>query len=199
MPLGYAIRRLAVTWLLIALSLALFTGCEDDPDLPVLGEMPAFSFTDQDGRPFSGDDLDGRVVIATFLFTRCVTICPALSDRTARMSERLAAHGDAVHFVSFSVDPDHDTPERLRAHGERHGASFDRWTLVTGPVDGVNEVVVRGFKLAMGEPVPGPGESIEIMHSPRFVLVDREGRIRGYYESDEEGMASLERAVSSLL
>lgn len=173
--------------------------CEDEPELAVLGEMPAFEFTDQDGEPFSHEAVEGKVVIATFLFTRCVTICPMLSQRTAEMAERLDSKGDAVHFISFSVDPEHDTPELLRAHGERYGADFDRWTLLTGPIEEVNEVVVRGFKLAMGEPAPGPGDTIEIMHSPRFVLLDGQGQIRGYFESNAAGMDGLEAAVGALV
>ncbi len=183
----------------MAVLLLVVLGCHDQEELPVLGEMPAFDFVDQDGEHFTQAEVEGKVVIATFLFTRCVTICPILSQRTAEMQERLSGEGDAVHFLSFSVDPEHDTPERLREHGERYHADFDRWTFLTGDIDAVNEVVVRGFKLAMGEPQPGPGDTIEVMHSPRFVLVDRQGRIRGYYESNEAGMRELEQAVRSLL
>jgi cytochrome oxidase Cu insertion factor (SCO1/SenC/PrrC family) len=92
------------------------------PSPPVLGALPAFRLTDQHGRPFGSQELAGRVWVASFIFTRCETVCPAVTRKMARIQDRTRNLEPALHLVSFSVDPEHDTPERLaeRAHGATH-------------------------------------------------------------------------------
>ena len=114
-----------------------------------------------------------------------------------QFQERLA-DADGVQLVSISVDPDHDTPEVLREYGERYGADPARWRFLTGDADEVNRVVVRGFRVAMGEPEPTAGGGYDIMHSSTFVLIDPTGTIRGYYANEPEGTADLLRDVDRL-
>jgi len=172
-------------------------GCEQREPLPDLGTIPELALTDQEGRAFSSSDFSGKTSIVDFVFTSCPTICPLLSHKMQQFQERLA-DAEGVQLVSISVDPEHDTPEVLHEYGERYGADPARWRLLTGDATEVNRVVVRGFRVAMGEPEPAPGGGYDIMHSSTFVLVDTEGRIRGYYPNEPEGTAELLRDVDRL-
>jgi protein SCO1/2 len=160
-----------------------------EPDPPaLLGRLPAWRLVAADGRPFGSAELGGRVYVADFIFTRCASICPRLTDAMAALQRRLDAAGlDGVRLVSVSVDPDHDTPERLREYGERWGVDPRRWTLVTGELADVRRLVLEGFRTPLGEPDPD-GNLVDIAHSTRLVLVDGSGGIRGYYDSDAAGV-----------
>ena len=175
------------------LALAALGGCRAR-ELPVLGTVPAFALTERSGQPLRAEDLAGRVWIADFVFTRCPDVCPALTARMARLQP--AGDGnDTVRLVSFSVDPVHDTPEVLRAYAERAGARGD-WLFVTGARDAMAALLRDGFRVAFAD--DGPPTS-PITHSDRFVLVDRQLRIRGYYHgSDPDDVDRLARDASDL-
>jgi len=159
------------------------------PEPPqLLSRLPAYTLTAQDGRPFGSAELAGRVYVANFIFTRCPSVCPALTARMADLQGLLEAEGvDEVRLVSISVDPDYDTPERLAEYGRAHGADPARWTMLTGELAAIRSLVMEGFRTPLGEPDPD-GNLIDIAHSTRFVLVDGEGGIRGYYDGDAEGV-----------
>jgi protein SCO1/2 len=146
--------------------------------------VPAFSLVERSGRPATLVALRGRPWIADFIFTRCGGVCPAMTARMAALRKRLA--GTPVGFVSFSVDPSTDTPEVLRAYAAAAGAGDD-WWFVTGPVRDLHALSTDGFKLAALENAPGE-ETADgpFLHSSKFVLVDRDGAIRGYYDSEDE-------------
>jgi protein SCO1 len=150
--------------------------------LPVLATLPAFSLTDQDGRAFGSDELRGRVWLAGFIFTRCPTICPALTTRMAKIQRRARGIDQAFRLVSFSVDPAYDTPERLAEFARKHKASPRLWRFLTGPLDHMKSTVEGGLKIAMGAP-EGEQDFASIFHGTHFVLVDAGLRIRGYYDS----------------
>jgi protein SCO1/2 len=162
------------------------------PPPPVLGTLPAFELTDQDGRPFGSRDLEGRVWVASFIFTRCETVCPAITRQVARVQARTRSLEPALHLVSFSVDPEWDTPGRLAAYARAYRASPRMWTFLTGPTEAVRETVERGLRVSMGRDpdVPGPAG---ISHGTHLVLVDGAGRIRGYY--DPEAPDAVDRVV----
>lgn len=156
------------------------------PPLPVLGTLPPFELTDQDGKPFGSNELRGQVWVANFIFTRCPTICPKFSAQMAQVQHRARNLGTALHLVSFSVDPTYDTPERLRAYGQRFQASPRMWTFVTGDPQAIKQTVVDGLKISLGR--EGPDDDfLSIFHGTHFVLVDAEGKIRGYYDSTQPG------------
>ncbi len=156
---------------------------------PVLAELPAFALVDQDGRRFGSADLAGTVYVANFFFTRCVSICPLLMQRMAELRERYDEERvDGVRLVSISVDPEHDTPERLREYAAARGIDPLRWSLLTGDPPAVRSLIERGFLTAVGSPPEDPGASFDILHGGKLVLVDGEGRIRGYYDSDALGL-----------
>ena len=187
--LGGGARTLA---LLLVLGAPLL-GC-GTKEPPVLGTVPDFSLTERSGSVIHAGDLDGAVWIAGFIFTRCPDVCPALTARMADLQKALAG-SPAIHLVSISVDPTHDTPEVLRGYAERAGAKDD-WLFLTGPRDQVASLLKDGFKVAFAD--DGPAEA-PITHSDRLVLVDRERRIRGYYHGREaEDLARLTHDAQTL-
>jgi protein SCO1/2 len=160
------------------------------PRLPVLGTLPPFELTAQDGGPFGSKDLAGRVWVASFIFTRCQTVGPAITRQMARIQGRTRNLEPAFHLVSISVDPEFDDPARLAAYARAYRASPRMWTFLTGPVDVVRETVVRGLRVSMDPQRPGGGG---ILHGTHLVLVDGEARIRAYY--DTEDADAVERVV----
>lgn len=153
------------------------------PVPPVLSSLASFSLTDQRGTEVSLESLKGKTWIAGFAFTRCKDVCPLVTKKMSHLYSRLAvAHG--VRFVSISSDPEFDTPEILAAYAEQFGANVTGWSFVTGKRRVIVDLVVKGFKLAVG------GEPD--FHSGRFILIDAAGKVRGHYDSnDDQAMESL--------
>ncbi len=158
-------------------SLLLLAGCARRQPLPILGQVPDFQLTSQSGRPFDSRSLEGHVWVADFIYTTCPGPCPMMSSQMSRVQARTARPG-GVAMVSFTVDPVHDTPAVLAAYARHFRADPARWHFLTGPQAALNDLGLHAFHL---NAVDG---SLE--HSTRFVLVDRQGRIRGYYLSSEE-------------
>lgn len=205
---GFVSRLVGSPWAWCAL-FALLSGYQivravtaDPPPEPprVYYDVPAFSLTDQFGQAFGSKDLEGRIWIANFIFTHCPTRCRDLTESMKQLQKRLKYMRDAVWLVSFSVDPEHDTPERLREYARANDVSQARWRFLTGDLGEVKTAVVSGFKLPMdpGEPLDADSGLLDITHGTRFVLVDQEGRIRGYYETDPKSIQELLTHVSLL-
>ena len=123
------------------------------PPPPVLGSVPAFTMTDQLGQPFGTHDLEGRVWVADFIFTACQTMCPVLTQKMALLTHRARHLGPEVHFVSFSVDPERDTPQKLAAYAATYHADPHKWSFLTGTLDSIQGAVVDGFKPELSQTV----------------------------------------------
>ena len=150
---------------------------------PRLGAAPAFTLVSESGRTVTAAEYAGTVWIADFIFTRCGGSCPILSSRMLALSKK-TADVPAIRYVSFGVDPEHDTPEVLAAYARDLGADLSRWSFLHGDRPVIRALIKDGFKLAIED---GPADSVEpILHSTRFVLVDGEGTIRGYYDGMEQ-------------
>jgi protein SCO1/2 len=150
------------------------------------GRLPAFTFTRQDGQPFGLQQLEGRPWVANFIFTRCPTVCPVFTQKMARFQKQTAGIGGQLALVSFSVDPKYDTPERLTAYAAKHGADPVRWSFLTGDYAQLQDTIVGGFKIAMGRHTEDENDIASIFHGSHFVLVDRTGEIRGYYNGEHD-------------
>lgn len=120
-----------------------------EPGLPALFPAPAFQLVDQDGAPFASGELEGKVWVAGFIYTTCPDICPIITVRLAALADSLAADellGSDVHLVTFTVDPERDTPAVLTAYAERQGvAGRAGWSFVTGAPDNVHPLIREGF------------------------------------------------------
>ncbi|HVR73316.1 MAG TPA: SCO family protein [Planctomycetota bacterium] len=174
------------------------TGPRDAPAaLPVLWSVPAFTLTDSTGRAFSSAELDGKVWVACFIFTRCSDTCPQMTRRLRAVEDAIKAVpglADSVRLVSFSVDPARDKPRDLEEYAAANGADRDLRVFLTGEKGAVAALSRDGFKLAVGE---DPAGSEDVVHSDRFALVDREGRLRSYYSPLTE-TKDLQRLVEDL-
>ncbi|HEY8375443.1 MAG TPA: SCO family protein [Nannocystis sp.] len=152
---------------------------------PVIAALPAFELVDQDGQPFSRETMRGKVWVAGLIFTTCPSSCPKISRAMLDLQQRWARAGVDVHLVSFSVDPERDTPEVLKKYAGHLEADESRWRFVTGPREAVEALVIGGFGSAMDR-TAGPGGMIDIAHSTRLILIDADGNIRGHYSTDDE-------------
>ena len=166
------------------------------------GKVPDFTLIERSGRPLSLGDLAGRYWVADFIFTRCAGVCPLLTTRMASLIQALSEQpgGAEMRFVSFSVDPDWDTPAVLSHHAASLGIVDPRWMFVTGARGDLYRLIGEGFKLSVAQnQAAGAAAGDLITHSDRFVLVDPKGVIRGYYHGDEEGtVASLTHDLERL-
>jgi len=155
-------------------------------------QLPDFSLTDQRGAPFALSNLHDKIWVADFIFTSCGTICPPMTIEMARLQDEFAA--EDLHFVSFSVDPEQDTPEVLFRYADYYGADASRWSFLTGQKDTIYQLAHEGFNLAAGH------RGSEILHSTRFVLVDRNQQLRGYYDSRSKAhLQQLRQDIQTLL
>jgi len=146
--------------------------------LQALGTVPNFELLNQDEQPFGSSQLSGKIWIADFIFTNCPGPCPIISSRMAELQKPLSKTD--VHLVSVSVDPERDTAEALRTYAGKLKAQPGRWDFLTGSRDAIYSLLREGFKLGVSD---GSEEEGGPVHSTRFVLVDRRGAIRGYYDA----------------
>ncbi len=169
--------------------------------VPVYRQLPAFRLTDHTARPYGTDELRGHPWVANFIFTSCPFSCPKLTRHMARVQERLNARGaatEAVRMVSFTVDPEVDTPARLADYARRYHVDAARWRFVTGPTPEIQRLSVEGFQVAMGEPPEGRPHNYNILHGEHIMLVDGRGRIRGYYRANDEGLVAVVRDAETV-
>ncbi len=166
-----------MTRVLLAVSLN-FLGCGvSEPALPTFGMVPEFQLTDQSGREFSSKTLNGKIWLVDFIFTNCPGPCPRMTSQMRTIQESFAAEPD-VRLVSVTVDPARDTPEALAAYARTHRANLERWHFLTGPIDKLHQLKRETFLL-------GDVNGVTFEHSTRFVLVDGNARIRGFYPTTE--------------
>ncbi|MBI2500226.1 MAG: SCO family protein [Deltaproteobacteria bacterium] len=142
-------------------------------------------------------DLAGTTWIANFVYTRCSDICPMLMQKMSGLQDLIQKRGwHNLKLVTFSADPLNDTPETLKAYGDRFGVDDSEWLLLTGPLEEVEKSVIRGFKITMLKQSTDL-DSFSILHGDQFVLVDAHGKIRGYYSQSD--MQKLEKGIEQLL
>lgn len=140
------------------------------------GVVPEFTLTAQNGQPFQSSALAGKIWVADFIYTTCPGPCPRMTSQMHDVQDAIVKMPD-VKLVSFTVDPATDTAPVLAQYAKVHGASAAHWYFLTGPVDTLQKLDRDAFKLGN---VDGT-----LQHSTRFVLVDRRGHIRGYYDTSE--------------
>ena len=152
------------------------------PRLEVYGEAPDFAFRDQTNAPYGKAQMLGHVSIANFIFTRCPTVCPVFTMKMQRVAEET---GDGIELISFSVDPDYDTPERLAEYATKRHIDGSRWHFLTGDSKDMRDTVEGALKISMEVKGLDPDGVPDIVHGEHFVLFDHMGRIRGYYNSQD--------------
>jgi cytochrome oxidase Cu insertion factor (SCO1/SenC/PrrC family) len=163
--------------------------------LPSYGTVPSFELVNQDAQPFGSPQLTGKIWIADFIFTTCAGPCPIVSTRMGELQKPLLKSD--VHLVSFSVDPEKDTPEVLRVYADKLRKEPLRWDFLTGARSAIYSLSRDGFKLGISD---DGDDNQNPVHSTRFVLVDRHGTIRGYYDAlAADGVTKLLADTNHLL
>jgi len=160
--------------------------------------IPEFDLINQDGQPISEEYLQGKISVVDFFFTTCTTICPKMSRQMAQLHWLLEDEYFAdVRYLSISVDPEYDQPDILKAYAKKMEADLKRWSFATGTKEVIYPLGVEGFKLSTQEDVDALGG---FLHSEKFVLVDRKGHIRGYYDGTSvEDRNLLEEDIKMLI
>lgn len=142
--------------------------------------VPPFHFIDEDGKPFSDKDTQGKILIVDFFFTRCTSICPRMSAQMQQLQLQLdKPRYDDVLFLSHTVDPEHDTPEVLKEYARGLQADPKRWKFLTGNAPDIYRQGNLGYLLTANA---DSAAAEMFVHSPQFVLVDKQRHIRGMYD-----------------
>lgn len=146
--------------------------------------IPSYTFTNQNGEAFSSQQLKNKIYIADFFFTRCGNpmLCPRMSTELERVQNYIK-DDLSVQIISFTVDPEYDTPEILKEYAQNYEANPQQWNFLTGDKSLIYDLAYSGFKVnAMEE---GSDITPDFLHATKFILIDPEGRIRGYYEGTD--------------
>jgi protein SCO1/2 len=157
--------------------------------LPVIDQVADFTLTNQNDQVVTLADLSNHVWIADIIFTRCAGSCPVMSTEMKSLQDALPSTSPAK-LVTLTTDPDYDAPAILKKYGEHHGADFQRWTFLTGTKKELAGLATGSLKLG-STPVP-PQErtsSVDLfVHSTIFVVVDKQARLRGIFQTQGEGV-----------
>lgn len=185
-------KRISVIILFTALFLV---ACSSSPEIEtnMSKDIPDFVYTSEAGEEFGLEDLKGQWWVADMIFTNCTTVCIPMTSNMALLQEMVKEEGldDKMQFVSFSVDPDYDTPEVLTEYAKDYEADLSNWTFLTGyDFETIQELSIKTFQSSLMEPM---GDD-QVIHGTRFYLVDPEGTVVKYYEgsSGQEMDAILE-------
>jgi len=169
--------------------------------LPVYGTVPDFTLTNQFSRAVSLSDLRDQVWVADIIFTLCPGPCAKMTKQMSELQSALPVN-ERVKFISLTADPEHDTPEVLKKYGERFGSAPFRWHFLTGKKLDLYRLATKGLLLALDEIKPDERTSPNdlFVHSTLFVIVDKQGRIRGSFDGAEpSSRQKILDAVQTLL
>jgi cytochrome oxidase Cu insertion factor (SCO1/SenC/PrrC family) len=160
--------------------------CPDEQDDDFALDVGDFTLTERSGKTVSRADLLGKVWVASFVFTRCTGPCPQVTGTMARLQSELHNQPDVV-LVTFTVDPEHDKPGELKRYADNFRADQQRWLFLTGKEADIHRLLKEGFRVPVQRnegPARIAGQEVE--HSSRLAVVDRRGRVRGYYHGIAE-------------
>ncbi len=184
-------RNRFIIYIIVGIMIAVLWWVSKPESLPVLGEIPEFSMIDTNHESFGADDLRGKIWVADFIFTTCAGPCPIMSTAMLELHNEFIDDQD-VRTVSFTVNPDYDTPDVLAEYAERYEANTEQWHFLHAPYEDIQAIISNGFKM-------GDIEEI-VFHSTYFSLVDKNMHIRGYYTgTDANDVQELIRDIHNLI
>lgn len=141
-----------------------------------------FSFLNQEGKKISLADVKGAVFVAEYFFTTCETICPAMNKQMQRVQKAYLTN-EQVKILSFTVDPEVDTVAQMKNYADGHGAKVGKWHFLTGDKDKLYDLARKSFFVLKPAEAANQGDAgSDFIHTNNFVLVDKQLRIRGYYD-----------------
>ena len=155
----------------------------------VFHTIPDWSLTDENDKIFNGESFKGKIYVADFFFVRCGSICPKMSSQLTRLQDTFS-NKEEVQIASFSVDPSHDTPEKLREYAKKYDAKAGKWHFLTGSKTQIYPLALKGYYIPVADAseydkaVKTPDETF--IHSEKLILIDKEGHIRGFYDGTDK-------------
>lgn len=162
--------------------------------------VPDWQLVDQNGQVFGKKDLKGKLFIVYYFFTSCPSICPKLTIAMKEVNDRLKKHGDRIHFVGISVDPETDTPEVLSSFMKNNVVLDPNWHYLTGTKPSVYDVVVEKMRVHIGEKKPLDALGLyDVAHLAQLALFDQDGNLRGLFRTNSMELSALVRAANFLL
>ena|ERR1035437_5975141 len=160
-----------------------------------IATVPAFSFINQNFKPISQEFVKDKIWVADFFFTRCTTICPKMSNHLEKVQKEFAFRSD-FKLISFTCDPERDTPEKLRNYASEYNADTTQWQFATGDKQSLYHFARKGLNVVATDGDGGPDDFI---HSQNLVLVDKQGYVRGYYDgTNEQAVQQLIKDIKKL-
>jgi protein SCO1/2 len=141
-------------------------------------KIKPFKLTNQFGKEVGLDDFPGKIIVADFFFTSCPSICPKLTRNMKRLQDAFKKNDTIVRFVSFTVDPVRDTPEKLKAYGDRFKVDHDSWYFLTGTKSEIYDIALKEFKANIAQE-----ENVDtgFIHTDKLFLLDKDHVVRGWY------------------
>ena len=174
---------------------------DSGPPVVVYNPVTAFSLMNQNSETVSLEKLKGQVWIADVIFTRCPLQCVRMTKRMRELQEALPKM-EAIKLISITADPEFDQPKILKNYAVQYGADEMRWSFLTGARTEINHLAVEGLKLVIYEKKPGERDVPDdlFLHSTKFVLVDQQGRVRGWFDGEKpESKPAIVSAIKTLL
>ena len=160
-------------------------------------KIPNFTYLNQDSMQITSSAMKGKVWIADFFFTSCPSICPKMTSQMKRLAILTKDLEKHIQFISFSINPTYDTPTQLRAYRKHYGVTAKNWQFFTGDEEATHALGVDYFQVFANKDIESAGG---YAHSPAFVLVDKEGYVRGVYiGTDTKQVDLLQKDVRKLL
>lgn len=158
--------------------------------------VPDFKLVNQNGDTITQKNLEGKIYVANFFFASCPGVCPKMTDSLRHVQDEFKDYKD-VMFISHTVDPEHDSLPALKAFAQKHGADLSKWYFVTGNRDSIYDLAMKGYLVPAAEDARAEGG---FLHSQLLLLIDKEKRIRGIYDSlDPKEMQRLKDEIKVLL
>ena len=145
----------------------------------IFQKIPEFRFLNEDSVIVGNNNYKNKIWIAEFFFTTCPTICPLMNVQLKKLHNETSALKKHIQFLSFTIDPENDTPSNLKAYKKRHGINSENWSFLTGNEVETHALGINNFLTFAGKDDEAAGG---YAHSGSFTLVDKEGIVRGVYE-----------------
>ena len=164
---------------LLLISCMMLTACGSKIENPLNWKMDSFSYVNQDQKKVGLSQLKGNVWVANFIFTSCETVCPPMTAHMAKLQKMAKDEGLDVRFVSFSVDPEVDTPPKMKDYATKFGADFSNWDFLTGYKQAeIEKFALDQFKTIVKKPQENP----QVIHGTDFFLIDKDGVVQKSYQ-----------------
>ena len=160
----------------------------------------AFRFENQDGVWITDADMKGKISVVEYFFTTCKSICPIMNSQMKRIQKKFTNQTD-VRIFSFTVDPDTDTVAQMKRYASAHKAKAGQWHFLTGKKADLYGLARRSFFVLKPAEAQNLGDAgSDFIHTNNFVLIDKQLRIRGYYDgTNPEEVSLLQAHITQLL